>query len=90
MFGGEHHMFNGMHDGWMWGMHWAGWLLWILVIVGVIWALTRSSQYRPPSPPTSPDRSDETPMEILKRRYAEGKLTTEEYEERKERLEQDR
>lgn len=77
-------MFDGTH--FMWGMHWAGWIFWILVIVGVIWFLTRASQYRPPSPPTPSETPKETPMEILKRKYAEGELSTEEYEERKQRL----
>jgi putative membrane protein len=72
----------------MWGMHWAGWVFWILVIIGVIWLLTRS-QYRSTSPPPSSESSNETPMEILKRKYAAGELSTEEYEERKEHLQRD-
>jgi len=69
----------------MWGMHWAGWVFWILVIIGVIWLLTRRST----SPPPSSESSNETPMEILKRKYAAGELSTEEYEERKEHLQRD-
>lgn len=34
--------------------------------------------------------TEERPLEVLRRRYAEGKLSTEEYEERKARLEQGR
>lgn len=79
-------MFDGMHDGWMWGMHWIWWTVWILVIVGVVWALSRSQQGSPP--PRSQQR--ETPLDALQRRYAEGEISTEEYEERKRRLERDR
>lgn len=77
-------MFDGMHDGWMWGMHWAGWIFWLLVLVGLVWAIARSGRS-----PSSTDRN-ETPLEILQRRYAKGEISTEEYEERKERLERDR
>ena len=39
-------------------------------------------------PPGRPAR--ETPLDILQRRYAEGEISTEEYDEHKERLERDR
>lgn len=78
-------MFDGMHDGWMWGMHWIWWIVWILVIVGVVWAISRSQQDSPS--PRSPQR--ETPLEALQRRYAEGEISTDEYEERKRRLQRD-
>lgn len=77
-------MFNGMHDGWLWGMHFGWWIIWILVIVGVVWAINRTQQG---SSSSRPQR--EAPLETLKRRYAEGELSTEEYEERKKRLERD-
>lgn len=79
-------MFDGTH--FMWGMHWAGWIVWILVIVGVVWLLTRSQPDRVAPPASTP--THETPLEVLQRRYAEGELSTEEYEERKQHLERDR
>lgn len=81
-------MFDGMHNGWMWGMHWIWWMFWLLLIVGVVWTITRSQREPPTPPPRSQER--ETPLEALQRRYAEGEISTEEYEERKERLERDR
>lgn len=80
-------MFDGMHDGWMWGMHWFWWGFWLLLIVGLVWTLARSGQN---SETPSPRESRDSPLEILERRYAEGELSTEEYEERKKRLERDR
>ncbi|MCS3659976.1 SHOCT domain-containing protein [Salinibacter ruber] len=65
-------------------MHFGWWIIWILVIVGVVWAISRAQQGGTSSRPQR-----ETPMEALKRRYAEGELSTEEYEERKERLQRD-
>ncbi|MBM7555762.1 SHOCT domain-containing protein [Halanaerobacter jeridensis] len=32
---------------------------------------------------------DETPLEILKKRYAQGDISTEEYQERKEKLQEE-
>ena len=69
-------MFNG-HE-WMWGMHWGWWIVWAVVIAAAIIALIR------------PNGRQEPPLELLKRRYANGEISAEEYEERKERLERDR
>lgn len=81
-------MFDGMHNGWMWGMHGFWWIFWLLVIVGLVWTIARSKRGQSESPEEPEVR--ETPMDILKRRYAEGKLSTEEYEKRKERLEREK
>jgi putative membrane protein len=66
----------------MWGMHWLWWIFWILLIVGAWWAFTRRT---PPSGPPP-----ETPLDRLQRRYADGEITTEEYEERRTNLLRDR
>lgn len=42
-----------------------------------------------PITPVSRFRQRETPLEILKRRYAAGEIATAEYEERKAKLESD-
>lgn len=66
------------HSGWFLGMHLAWWVFWI-VVAGAIWAaVTRSGT--PPAPRA------ESPLEVLRRRYAEGALTTAEYEERRAKL----
>ncbi|GIV57893.1 MAG: hypothetical protein KatS3mg042_0806 [Rhodothermaceae bacterium] len=69
-------MFDG-HD-WMWGMHWGWWIFWLLVVL-VFVVLLRRATHEAPS-------RDESPLDILKKRYARGELTTEEYEERKKHL----
>jgi putative membrane protein len=77
-------MENGMHwgadwhAGWFLGMHLAWWIFWIVVAVGIWAAVSRS--VRPPA-----SRAD-SPIEVLQRRYAEGALTTAEYEERRAKL----
>ncbi len=64
-----------------WGWMAAGWItmlvFWVLVIAGAIvavrWVSARGVAGRPP----------ETPMEILRRRYAAGELTKEQFESMK-------
>jgi putative membrane protein len=68
-----------IEGGWFWGMHLFWWLFWFALI-----ALFFSLPF-----PAPRSRARETPMQILQRRYAAGELSTEEYEERKQRLKQD-
>jgi putative membrane protein len=79
-------------------MHWGhgyGWgavicggatllLLGILVVLAVIWIVRTSSQRGPAAGSTGP--VSETPLDILKARYARGEISREEYEEIRERL----
>ena len=65
------------HSDWMWGMHWGWWIVWIAVVVVLVALLMRNGASR--------GRRD-TPLDILERRYANGEISTEDYEERKERL----
>lgn len=65
----------------MWGMHWGWWIIWIIAIVVIVLLITRSR---------SAKTRRETPLELLERRYAAGEISTEEYDERKARLQQDR
>ncbi|MEX2400454.1 MAG: SHOCT domain-containing protein [Rhodothermales bacterium] len=68
-------MFNG-HD-WMWGMHWGWLILWIVATVAIVLLIARSRSTRP---------RRKTPLEVLEQRYAAGEISTEDYEERKSRL----
>lgn len=69
-----------MSNEWMWGMH--GWWLifWIVLILAAIMLLIKLRIY-----PTD-ESFRETPLEVLERRYAEGKITLEEFERRKRHL----
>lgn len=70
------HFYEG---GWFWGMHIFWWLFWALLIVLFFTLAT----------PVPKHRVRETPLEILQRRYAAGEISSEEYEERKAKLERD-
>ena len=82
----EDGMMNGMRQGGMiggmmtpWGT--LGWLLIIGVVValalGIIWVAQRSSR---------PDQPGDTPLIILKRRYAAGEIDSQQFEEMKSQL----
>lgn len=68
--------------GMMGSMGWAMWVFGILLVALVAWSLYRLFATRDASTPPR-----ETPLERLQQRYAEGDLSTEEYEERKRTLE---
>lgn len=56
-------------------------LLWLLLIGLLVWGI-----YRLVSARGATRLTGESPLDTLRRRYAEGKISTEEYEERKEIL----
>ena len=60
------------------------WLIWIPVIVLGVWLIVRFTKTNGPS-----EQNQESPLEILKRRYANGEISTQEYEQRKKVIEKD-
>ena len=74
-----------MNDG---GSMWFGggfmWIFWILLIVIVVWIVKEISG----TGANNKSSSDETPLQILKKRYARGEIDEEEYERRKKELEE--
>jgi putative membrane protein len=67
-------MYNG-HN--FWGMHSFWWLFWLIII---LWAIKASQKN------TYQKTANETPLDILKKRFAKGEITKEEYEEMKKTL----
>lgn len=63
------------NDGYyMVGMHAFWWLFWVLLIVLVLFGIRpRSGEHR--------ERQRETPIDILRRRLANGEINAQEYEE---------
>ena len=73
--------FNGMQHGW-YGFGWLfGFLFWVLVVLGVIYLVKTLFGGNRQAP-----GGKESPEEILKRRYAAGEISTEEFEDMKKRL----
>jgi putative membrane protein len=56
-------------------------LLWLLLIVGIVFLISRRNE-RPPS------GGQETGIDVLERRFAEGELSPEQYRERRSVLEE--
>lgn len=58
------------------------WVFWILIIVGIFFVFQNMAKGNSGN---SPDK--ETPMDILKKRYARGEIEEEEFERRRKELE---
>lgn len=79
---------------WGYGFGWGAWIcggaIGLLLLLGLvalaILLLTRTLSHRRSSGPVGP--SSQTPLEILKARYARGEISREEYEEMREHLTQ--
>jgi len=63
-------------DGQYWGMGWGMWFIPLLIIALIIFLYKNNNS----------STQKETPMEILKKRYAKGEITKEQYEEMKKNI----
>ncbi len=72
-----------MGNGWFWGHMGFGWLFWLVILALFIWLLVQALNRG-----RMEDRHSqlETPLEILKKRYARGEISREEYEKMKKDL----
>ena len=64
----------------MMGGHALWWVFWIAVVIALLFWVQRGYPGHPKPPP-------ETPHEVLRRRLANGEISTDEYEQRKTILE---
>lgn len=71
------------HD-WMWGGMWFSWIFWIVIIGLIIWLVINQSSRNKQNFPSSPN---ETPLDILKKRYAKGEINKEQFEQMRKDLE---
>jgi|TARA_R110000782_G_scaffold270482_1_gene371736 putative membrane protein len=67
--------YDGHH---FWGMHWFWWILWLIFIFWI---------FAIPYDIPGQRKKKETPLDILKKRYAAGEINKNEYEEMKKTLE---
>lgn len=64
--------------GHFWGMHWFWWILWVIFMFWI---------FATPFDIPGQKKSKSSPLDILKKRYAAGEINSEEFEERKIKLE---
>jgi len=57
------------------------WLFWVLIILAIVMLIKAGGSG------ASPDTRSESPLEILKKRYANGEIDDEEFQRRKKELE---
>ncbi|MBS3805878.1 MAG: SHOCT domain-containing protein [Bacteroidales bacterium] len=74
-------MMQGIGHGMGIGMGW-GWIIGLLLLVLVIWLVVRSTGQNA----SSANEPEETALDVLKKRYARGEISKEEYEEKKKDL----
>ena len=64
---------------------WIGWIFWLVALGVIVWlVLNRSNTYRGQNKTNS---MNESPIDILKKRYAKGEINKEQFEQMKKDLE---
>ena len=66
-----------------WGGMWFGGFFWIGLIALVVWLIVRNNSSRANYPPNF----GESPLDILKRRYAKGEISKDDFDRMKKDLE---
>ena len=67
----------GMGFGWIWMI-----IIWVAIIAGVVWAVRAIAG----SNNAGPHYSEQSALDIIKKRYARGEIGREEFEEKKKEL----
>ncbi len=75
---------HGYMDGFF-GHMWIGWLFWVVIIGLIIWAVLFFAGRRSGGGQASDPK--ETALEILEKRYAQGEISKQEFDEKKSSLE---
>lgn len=72
-------MFNGMFGGMGFG-----WILWIVIIAVIVWLVLQSNNKNQSKNNSSVIQ--DTPLDILKKRYAKGEISKEKFDQMKKDL----
>lgn len=70
-----------------WGGMWIGWIFWLIIIAVIVWAIITITRNRQKSGQPQGPSQTESPLDILKKRYARGEINKEEFEQMKKDIE---
>ena len=74
-----------MFHNWMWGGGmWFGWIFWLIIIGLIVWLLINQSGKNRIQNQVNPHF--ESPIDILKKRYAKGEISKDQFEAMKKDL----
>ncbi len=73
-----------MYHNMFFGGMWFSWLFWIIFIALMVWLITGLTNRSRKN--AGPESAKETPLDILKKRYASGEIDKKEFEEKKKDL----
>jgi putative membrane protein len=74
-----------MFHNWMWGGGmWFGWIFWLVVIGLIVWLVVNQSGRNRNQNQVNPHI--DSPLDILKKRYAKGEITKEQFDQMKKDL----
>lgn len=73
-----------MYHNFMFGGMWFGWIFWILLIVLVIWLVVNQNNK---NKQILNNPQSESALDILKKRYAKGEISKEQFDQMKKDLE---
>jgi len=73
-----------MYHNMFFGGMWFNWLFWIIIIVLIVWLVM--SKVNRSQKNSGYGSAKESPLDILKNRYAKGEINKEEYNEKKKDL----
>ncbi|MBU2493293.1 MAG: SHOCT domain-containing protein [Bacteroidetes bacterium] len=72
------------HDGFFMGGMWFGWIFWIVIIGLIAYLIIRLTNQKNNNQSI---QSNENPLDILKKRYARGEISKEEFDKIKSDIE---
>jgi putative membrane protein len=70
-----------MYHNFVFGGMWFGWIFWIILIFLVVWLIVNQNNKSKQN--FQPQQQTESALEILKKRYAKGEISKEQYEQMK-------
>lgn len=65
------------HDGFFMGGMWFGWIFWIVIIGLIVYLIFRLTNQKTDNQNI---QSNETPLDVLKKRYARGEISKDEFD----------